>query len=159
MSNINQSLKFFTPYSLIAVAIFAALYLTGIYQSFGVVEGYGWSNSILLNKFFASINYFPPKSSYPIIFAAFYFVISVPLQELLFRALPKMLITKKWLYVWLTSAVFALCHIYYMQLFALLMVFGMGFLTALDYWNNRNFWAICAFHALTASIAFTLNLA
>ena len=159
MFTVNKSIKFFLPYSIVSIVIFIILYFTGIYQNFGVVDGYGWSNSILLDKFFTVINYFPPRSYYSFIFAIFYFILSVPLQELLFRVLPKLVFKQKWLYVWLTSTVFALCHVYYMQPFALVMVFGMGILIALDYWDNDNFWAICAFHALTASIAFTLNLA
>ncbi len=159
MSNFVNSIKFFAPYTIVSTLIFCGLYFTGLYQIFGTVEGYGWSNSVLLNRFFEFIGYFPPKYLYPYIFGVFYFVISVPFQEWVFRVVPKIFITQKWVYIWLTSIIFTLCHIYYLQPFGLVMVFGMGVLTGLDYWNNRNFWTICAFHGITASMAFTLNLA
>ena len=159
MSNFINSIKFFAPYTLVSLLFFCVLYFTGLYHNFGTIEGYGWSNSLLLNKFFGFIGYFPPKYLYPYIFGLFYFVISVPFQELLFRVVPRLFISQKWVYIWLTSIVFTLCHIYYMQPFSLIMVFGMGILMAFDYWNNRSFWSICIFHFLMACMTFTLNLA
>jgi hypothetical protein len=155
----NPSIKFFTPYAILSILAFLVIYFSGISKYLGEVDGYGWSNSILLDKVFGFLSIKVPKEYYMICFVIFYFIISVPLQEYVFRILPLRFFQSKTKYVIITSIVFMLCHIYYMQLPGLILTGGMGILLSIDYYNNRNFWVICIIHALFASMAFTLGLA
>jgi hypothetical protein len=155
----TPSIKFFTPYIILATIAFMIIYTTGVNKYLGAVDGYGWSNSILLDRVFGFLNITVARQYYTICFVIFYFIISVPLQECVFRVLPKRFINSKLQYVAITSIVFMLCHVYYMQLLGLILTGGMGVLLSIDYWNNRNFWVICIIHALFASMAFTLGLA
>ena len=155
----NPSIKFFTPYVLLSITIFLIVYFAGWSKYLGAVEGYGWSNSILLDRVFGFLNLSVPKQYYTFYFVIFYFVISVPLQEYMFRVLPLMFMKSKVKYALITSMIFMLCHLYYMQLPGLILTGGMGVLLSIDYWNNRNFWVLCIIHALFASMAFTLGLA
>jgi hypothetical protein len=158
-SSHKSSLEFFKPFLIGSIAIFCIVYSSGIYQNFGEIEGYGWSNSILLNRIFGFLGVSVPIGFYPFIFGAFYILISVPLQEYFFRVLPLRFIKSRPAYIWSTTLVFGLCHIYYMQPFSLLLVFGLGYILALDYYNNKNFWWICFVHFFLACMTFTLNLA
>jgi Type II CAAX prenyl endopeptidase Rce1-like len=155
----NPSIKFFTPYLILSVLFFAIIYFTGISKYLGAVEGYGWSNSILLDRVFRFLNVKVAREYYTICFVIFYFIISVPLQEFVFRVLPLKFMKSKVKYFTITSIIFMLCHLYYMQLPGLIMTGGMGILLSIDYYNNRNLWIICIIHALFASMAFTLGLA
>jgi hypothetical protein len=155
----NPSIKFFTPFVILSIMIFVLIYFSGANKYLGAVEGYGWSNSILLDRVFGFLNLKVPKQYYAFCFVIFYFIISVPLQEYIFRKLPVRFFQSKAKYVAITSIIFMLCHIYYMQLPGLILTGGMGFLLSVDYYNNRNFWIICIIHALFASMAFTLSLA
>jgi Type II CAAX prenyl endopeptidase Rce1-like len=155
----NPSIKFFAPYTILSIMLFAIVYFTGISKYLAAVEGYGWSNSILLDRVFRILNIKVARQYYIICFVIFYFIISVPLQEYVFRVLPLRFLQSKVKYVITTSLIFMLCHLYYMQLPGLILTGGMGILLAIDYYNNRNFWIICIIHALFASMAFTLGLA
>lgn len=155
----NPSVKFFTPFALLSILIFAIVYFSGMSKYLGAVDGYGWSNSILLDRIFGFINLQVPRQYYTICFVVFYFVISVPLQEYIFRVLLLRFFQSKVKYVAITSVIFMLCHIYYMQLPGLILTGGMGVLLSIDYYKNRNFWIICLIRALFASMAFTLGLA
>jgi Type II CAAX prenyl endopeptidase Rce1-like len=155
----NLSFKFFLPFVIIASVVFLLVYFLGLSKYLGAVDGYGWSNSILLDKVFGFLNVKIDRRYYTFAFVVFYFIISVPLQELVFRVWPKRYFSSQVKYVFITSIIFMLCHIYYMQLPGLILTGGLGVLTAYDYWNNKNFWAICIIHAIFASMAFTINLA
>lgn len=172
----KSSFSFFLPVYLISFLVFAILYFTKIYEILGVVSGYGWENSTLLdiwfkNSYLNNLNIFVDRKFYIFIFPAYYFFISVPIQEYIFRVLPFKILTRyksilklsppffKYYYYFLISAIFAALHLYYMQPFAVSLVFLMGVLNAIDYSRNQNFFAICSFHFFTATIAFTLNLA
>ena len=159
LGNFKKSILFFLPYLLVSVVIFCICYFTNWYTSWGVVDGYGWSNNILLNNFFGWINISVDKKFYPYIFGLFYFFISVPIQEFVFRVIFLQFIKNKYQFVIINSIVFTLIHIYYMKPLALIMVFIMSILISLDYFKNRSFTTICLFHFLMASFAFTLNLA
>jgi Type II CAAX prenyl endopeptidase Rce1-like len=147
------------PFYIICSVVFVIVYFLGLYNQLGSLEGYGWSNSILLDRFtyFTSISV--PKNLYPFYFGVFYFFISVPLQEYIFRVLPIRFLKNKWSYIFITTTIFTLCHVYYMGWFSLILTFGLGLLLSLEYWYNRNFWALFWFHLFCASLAFTLNLA
>jgi Type II CAAX prenyl endopeptidase Rce1-like len=155
----NPSFRFFLPYVIIATVIFLLTYILGLNKYLGAVDGYGWSNSILLDRIFGFLNIKVDPKYYITCFVVFYFIVSVPLQELVFRVWPLQYFNSKLTYVAVTSLIFMLCHIYYMQLPGLILTGGLGILTSYDYWNNKNFWAICIIHAILASMAFTLNLA
>jgi Type II CAAX prenyl endopeptidase Rce1-like len=155
----NPSLRFFLPFVVLASIIFAITYFFGLNKYLGAVDGYGWSNSILLDRIFGFLNIKVDPKYYVACFVIFYFIISVPLQELVFRVWPLRFFNSKLTYVAFTSLTFMICHVYYMQLPGLILTGGLGVLTAYDYWNNKNFWAICIIHAIFASMAFTLNLA
>ena len=155
----NPSIKFFTPYIVLSVLLFAVVYFFDLNKYLGAVDGYGWSNSILLDRVFGFLDISVPKQYYTICFVIFYFVISVPLQEYAFRVIPLRLFQNKINYILITSIIFMLCHVYYMQLPGLILTGSMGILVSIDYWNNRNFWATCIIHGLFASMAFTLGLA
>ena len=158
-ATINHSIKFFTPYILLSIIIFLIVYFAGLSKYLGAVDGYGWSNSILLDRVFGFLNLSVPKQYYTFCFVVFYFVISVPLQEYVFRVLPLKFFQSKAKYIIITSLIFMLCHLYYMQLPGLILTGGMGILLSIDYHNNRSFWILCFIHALFASLAFTLGLA
>jgi Type II CAAX prenyl endopeptidase Rce1-like len=155
----NPSIKFFTPYAILSIIIFFIIYFSGISKYLGAADGYGWSNSILLDRVFGFLNVKVPKEFYMVCFVIFYFIISVPLQEYVFRVLPLRFFHSKLKYVIITSLIFMLCHLYYMQLPGLILTGGMGVLLSIDYYNNRNFWVLLFVHALFASMAFTLGLA
>jgi Type II CAAX prenyl endopeptidase Rce1-like len=155
----NPSIKFFTPYVILSTLIFVVVYFFRLNKYLGAVEGYGWSNSILLDRVFDFLRIKVLKEYYTLCFVIFYFIISVPLQEYVFRILPLRFFQSKTKYIIITSIIFMLCHLYYMQLPGLILTGGMGILLSIDYYNNRNFWIICLIHALFASMAFTLGLA
>lgn len=164
-SNHLEAFKFFLPYIILSLISFTVIYFTGIYKYMGVVEGYGWNNSKLLDTWFKGLNLDVPRSWYIIIFPLYYFLISVPLQEYIFRVLPLKFLKPNqspkdgFIYIAVISLIFALLHLYYMQPISVILVFGMGVLNAFSYSKHRSFLLICLFHLITASIAFTLNLA
>jgi Type II CAAX prenyl endopeptidase Rce1-like len=155
----NPSFKFFLPFVVLASIIFIFTYFLGLGKYLGSVDGYGWSNSILLDRIFGFLNIKVDPKYYVACFVIFYFIISVPLQELVFRVWPMRFFQSQIKYILITSVIFMICHVYYMQLPGLILTGGLGVLTSIDYWNNKNLPAICIIHALFASMAFTLNLA
>jgi hypothetical protein len=155
----KASTKFLLPYTIFGTIVFVVVYTLGWHNSLGTVEGYGWSNSKLLDFWFGVLNLKVPKEFYPWFFAAYYFLFSVPIQEYLFRVLPLKFIKNPLVYIWIINIGFTFLHIYYMKPISLILVFGMGVLVSIDYLKNRSFLNICLFHFLLAAIAFTLNLA
>lgn len=155
----KSAFKFLFPCTILSLISFIIIYFTGIYKYMGIVEGYGWNNSVLLDTWFKALNWNVPRGWYIIIFPSYYFLFSVPVQEYLFRVLPLKFKPSKFVYIWVISLIFALLHLYYMQPISVALVFGMGVLNAISYSKHKSFIAICLFHLLTASIAFTLNLA
>ena len=164
LGDFNGAFNFLKPVLILLAIMTILIKVTNFETKLGQVVGYGWSNSTLLDIWFNTLKINIPKTWYIVIFPIYYFLFSVPIQEYIFRVLPLKFLpfnkTKNILiYLFVISIIFALLHLYYMQPISVALVCGMGILNAIIYAKYRSFMAICLLHAITASIAFSFNLA
>jgi hypothetical protein len=159
LGNWRRSLQFFVPIVVVSLLLFCAFYFTGWYHSWGVWPGYGWTTSGWLNSLMNAVGYDIPSQYYWIVFGVLYSLISVPIQELIFRVLPQKFIQNKWISIGISTIIFTLIHLYYMKPISLILIVFLALVTSFDYSRNRSFMAIWLFHVVTAYMAFTLNLA
>ncbi len=96
-------------------------------------------------------------------FAPFYVLISSPCQELVCRAIPKLIADRLQIsgggYVLFSAAVFSLMHIAYGDALLLANTFFVGLIWAAAYRLTRNIWPLAASHAAVGSLAFWLGVA
>jgi membrane protease YdiL (CAAX protease family) len=96
-------------------------------------------------------------------FAPFYVLVSSPCQEVMCRAIPKLLTdrlqTSGWAYVLYSSVVFSLIHIAYGDISLLLNTFLVGIVWGFTYLRLLNIWPVILSHAAIGVLAFSLGLA
>jgi hypothetical protein len=96
-------------------------------------------------------------------FAPFYILVSSPCQELVCRAVPKIITDRLAIsnaaYVFFSAGVFSLMHLAYDDPLLLAGAFVVGLAWAGAYLATRNIWPVAASHAVVGSFAFWLGLA
>ena len=96
-------------------------------------------------------------------FAPFYVLVSSPCQELVCRAIPKLMTDRLQIsgfaYVLYSSAMFSLIHIAYGDGLLLLNTFLLGLVWGTAYLKMRNLWPLILSHATIGTLAFSLGLA
>jgi uncharacterized protein len=96
-------------------------------------------------------------------FAPFYVLISSPLQEIVCRAIPKLIAERMGAsgisYVLFSSLIFSLMHLAYGDGALLINTFLAGVVWSAAYLLTRNIWPIIASHATVGLFAFWLGLA
>jgi hypothetical protein len=96
-------------------------------------------------------------------FAPFYVLISSPCQELVCRAIPKLIADKLQIgggrYVLFSAATFSLMHVAYGDSLLLANTFFVGLIWAAAYRLTRNIWPVAASHAAVGTLAFWLGIA
>ena len=96
-------------------------------------------------------------------FAPFYILVSAPCQELVCRAIPKIIADRLQMsggrYVLFSAAVFSLMHIPYGDPMLLANTFVVGLAWAGAYLTTRNIWPVVVSHAAVGSFAFWLGIA
>lgn len=96
-------------------------------------------------------------------FAPFYILVSSPCQELVCRAIPKIIADRLEIsgakYVLFSALVFSLMHIPYGDPLLLANTFVVGLAWAGAYLTTRNIWPVAASHAAVGSFAFWLGIA
>ncbi|WP_330082608.1 CPBP family intramembrane glutamic endopeptidase [Methylocystis iwaonis] len=109
--------------------------------------------------------YFPTDRQQPdwMRFAPFYVLISSPCQELVCRAIPKLIADRLQIsganYVLFSAATFSLMHLAYGDALLLANTFFVGLVWATAYRLTRNIWPVAASHAAVGSLAFWLGIA
>ena len=98
-----------------------------------------------------------------IVFAPFYVLVSSPLQEIVCRAIPKLIADKLQMsganYVLFSAAVFSLMHVAYGDSLLLLNTFFAGLAWGAAYLITRNVWPLAFSHAAIGLYAFSLGVA
>ncbi|ABD87914.1 CPBP family intramembrane glutamic endopeptidase [Rhodopseudomonas palustris] len=96
-------------------------------------------------------------------FAPFYILVSSPCQEVVCRAIPKLMTdklqTSNWTYVLYSSAMFSLIHLAYGDAMLLLNTFLVGVIWGFAYLKMRNIWPLILSHAAVGTLAFSLGIA
>ncbi len=114
---------------------------------------------------YVEARFFPTERAQPdwMRFAPFYILISSPCQELVCRAIPKIIADRLQMsgtrYVLVSAAVFSLMHIPYGDPLLLANTFFAGLAWAGAYLVTRNIWPVAASHAAVGSFAFWLGIA
>jgi uncharacterized protein len=110
-------------------------------------------------------HYLAPSHPQPdwVVFAPFYALVSSPCQEVVCRAIPKLLTDRLRLsggnYILFSSTVFALAHSGYGDPLLLMNTFFAGLAWATAYLLTRNIWPVAASHAAVGTFAFWLGAA
>lgn len=96
-------------------------------------------------------------------FAPFYVLISSPCQELVCRAIPKLMTDRLQIsglaYVLYSSTMFSLIHVAYGDPLLLINTFLLGLIWGAAYLRIRSIWPLILSHALIGTLAFSLGLA
>jgi hypothetical protein len=96
-------------------------------------------------------------------FAPFYVLVSSPCQELVCRAIPKLMTDRLQIsglaYVLYSSTMFALIHLAYGDPMLLINTFLLGLVWGTAYLKMRNIWPLMVSHAAIGTLAFSLGLA
>uniref|UniRef100_Q07NY2 Abortive infection protein n=1 Tax=Rhodopseudomonas palustris (strain BisA53) TaxID=316055 RepID=Q07NY2_RHOP5 len=96
-------------------------------------------------------------------FAPFYVLVSSPCQELVCRAIPKLMTDRLQIsgvaYVLYSSTMFSLIHIAYGDPMLLINTFLLGLVWGTAYLKMRNIWPLILSHAAIGTLAFSLGLA
>lgn len=96
-------------------------------------------------------------------FVPFYVLVSSPCQEVVCRAIPKLIADRAQMsgrnYVLFSAAVFSLMHFAYGDSLLLLNTFFAGLAWAAAYLVTRNIWPLVASHAAIGTLAFWLGVA
>jgi hypothetical protein len=114
---------------------------------------------------YTEARYFPTDRAQPdwMTFAPFYILISSPCQELVCRAVPKIIADRLEIgrakYMVFSAGVFSLMHLAYGDPLLLANSFIVGLAWAWAYLATRNIWPVAASHAAVGSFAFWLGLA
>lgn len=109
--------------------------------------------------------FFPAGREQPdwVKFAPFYVLVSSPLQELVCRAIPKLITDKLELsgtkYILFSAATFSVMHLAYGDAMLLGNTFFVGLAWAAAYQATRNVWPVAASHAAVGTFAFWLGVA
>jgi hypothetical protein len=120
----------------------------------------GLSAIMLLQAQIFSLTRTPPNW---LSFAPFYVLVSSPCQELVCRAIPKLMTDRLQIsglaYVLYSSTMFALIHLAYGDPMLLINTFLLGLVWGTAYLKMRNIWPLMVSHAAIGTLAFSLGLA
>jgi len=96
-------------------------------------------------------------------FAPFYVLVSSPCQEVVCRAIPKLIADRLQMsgrnYVLFSSVIFSLMHNAYGEPLLLVNTFFAGLAWATAYLLTRNIWPVVASHAVIGTLAFWIGVA
>lgn len=127
--------------------------------------GCGLVTLVIGGAIYIEARFFPATREQPdwMTFAPFYILISSPCQELVCRAVPKIIADRLRLsgakYVLFSAVTFSLMHIPYGEPLLLANTFMVGLAWAGAYLVTRNIWPVAASHAAVGSFAFWLGVA
>lgn len=97
------------------------------------------------------------------VFAPFYVLMSSPCQEIVCRAMPRVIATQLGAsgsaYVLFSSAAFSLMHVAYGDPLLLINTFFAGAVWSIDYLLTRNLWPVIVSHAAVGIFAFWIGAA
>jgi hypothetical protein len=126
----------------------------------GVALTLGLAAIMLLQAQVFSLTRTPPNW---LSFAPFYVLVSSPCQELVCRAIPKLMTERLQVsglaYVLYSSTMFSLIHLAYGDPMLLLNTFLLGLVWGTFYLKMRNIWPLIVSHAAIGTLAFSLGLA
>lgn len=95
-------------------------------------------------------------------FLAFYILISVPLQEFIFRSLMiyeiKLFTDNKYTLIGISSIMYSLAHVMYHSWQVIFVTLFVGIVWGLSYLKWSNFWGVALAHAIIGSVAVFIGI-